>query len=114
MILNNFLIWFKVIKKYITFKYLSILTFVFLLSLFFINTLTGGNIILSFVILIIIITILVLTRLLLFYKKITDLKLYYIFLLKPANPLFGLLIYNRNPLDIFIIFPILIYINIKK
>jgi hypothetical protein len=114
MILTYFKIWLKVIKKCITFKYLSIVILVFLPSLFLIYLLLGKNILTSLIGLFILVIIILFVRLFIFYKKIIDLGLFNSLKLKPVDPLFGLLIYNRNPADIFILLPILIYIKIKR
>lgn len=109
-----FKIWSKVIRKFITFKYLSVITLIFFLSLFFIYLFIGKSIINSLIILFVLISIDSSVRLALFYKKLINLNLYDLIKLKPIDPLIGLLIYNHNPLDIVILFPVLIFIKFKN
>ncbi len=104
MIFTYFKIWLKVVSKKITLKYLAILSVSIILSLFLFN------IVLIFLLIIIIQSF----RLFIFYKHIEEDELFYTLKLKPVNPIFGLLIYNQNPLDIFILIPILFYLKIKK
>lgn len=113
MMLKYLKIWLKVVRKYVTFKYLSITISIFFLCLFFTNLLFGRNMTTSLIILLTVTIIFIFIRLLLFYKRMVNSESYCLLKLKPINPLFGVLVYNKNPLDIFILLPILLYLKIK-
>ena len=112
--LNLLNVWFKIVRKKITYKYLSIMFMVFLLSLITTYLLTDRNIFLSIIIIYVFISAILFGRLFIFHKRLLESNTHDLIKLKPIHPLLGLLIYNQNPLDIFIIFPILIYIQIKN
>lgn len=113
MIFIYFKIWLKVVKKNVTYKYLSIALIVFLFSLFTTYLFTDRNIIFSIIIIYVFISTILFGRLFIFYKRLLDTDTYDSIKLMPIHSLLGLLIYNQNPLDIFIIFPILILLKIS-
>lgn len=114
MIFKYFKIWFNVVKKYVTIKYslISIVTlFMSFASFYF---LFSKNIINGILFSIILIDIILAIRFALNYNKIISSGLYDSIKLKPLHPIFTVLIYNRNPLDIFILLPILVYLKITN
>ncbi|EKE04852.1 MAG: hypothetical protein ACD_19C00429G0012 [uncultured bacterium] len=114
MIFKFIKIWFKVVRDKISFKYLSQTLIFCFISLILIYFLINRNFSLSIFCLFILIATLLVIRLILFYKELVNLKIYDLILLKPIDPLFSLIVYNRNPADIIILLPILIYLKIKN
>ena len=112
MVFKYFTIWFKVVKKYATIKYSLISIATLFISFISFYLLFSKNIINGLLFLIILIDVILTIRFVLNYNKIVSFGLYDSLKLKPLDPIFTLLIYNRNPLDIFILFPILIYLKI--
>ena len=111
--INYIKIWISVVKKYTDLKCISLFLvefFVYILIIY----LVIENINLSVIVSILLITIRLFVQLYYFYKKLVDLNQYNLILLKPIDPLFGLLVFNHNPIDILILLPILIYIKIKN
>lgn len=114
MIYKLIKIWFKVVRDKISFEFLSkILIFCFV-NLIIIYLLTNKNLAISISLLIMLIIIILVIRIILFYKELINLKSYDSILLKPVDPIFSLIVYNRNPADIIILLPVLIYLKIKN
>ncbi len=106
-------IWFSVIKKYFDLKSISIFLIEFFAHILVVFLFTR-NINLSLVFSVLLIVIRLSVKLFLFYKNLIQSNNYNLILLKPIDPLFGLLIYNHNPADILILLPILIYIKLRN
>lgn len=113
MMLNLIKVWLKVVRKNVTYKYLSIILIFFLFSLLTIYLLTDRNIIFSIVIIYFFISAILFGRLFIFYKRLLESNTYDLIKLKPIPPLLGLLIYNQNLTDIVILLPLLIYIKLR-
>lgn len=112
--ITNLKIWSKVIRKTLSFK--SLLTFfsehlIIYLAIYF---LLNYEVVISFILLLILMIIRSVIRLFVFYKKLVELDSFDQILLKPIDPLFGLLIYRLNIADIVILLPILLYLKLKN
>lgn len=114
MITNYFKIWLSVIVKTINYKLLSILFIEHLAIFFVVYYFTNYNLFLSFILLLTIIIVSSAVRIFYFYRKLTQPGGYDLVLLKPVNPLVGIMVYNRNPMDILFLLLILVYLKLRK
>lgn len=109
-----FKIWLKVVKKSLNVK-TTLMFFVGHVVLYLaIYLLSSYNIGLSFILLLLLMIIRSVVRLFVYYRKLIDSHGFEQILLKPIDPLIGLLVYNRNPADILVLAPILVYLKIKN
>lgn len=112
--MNNFKIWLKVVKKNLNLRTVVIFFIKHLIVFLVLYFLFSYNIILSFILLIFLIIVMSATRLFLFYKKLISSDSFDQILLKPIDPILGLIVYQRNIADIVILLPILIFIKFKN
>lgn len=114
MIIKYLKIWTNVIREVLDFKNLSI-NFLFYIILFFsIDFLFETGTALSLLLTLLIIIFRQAVKLFMFYRKIVEDKKYDLILLKPINPLVGLLIYNKDPMDVLLLLPILALVKFGK
>ncbi len=87
---------------------------IYILYFAIILLLTSFNLYFSIFIFFILIVFILVSRLIILFRELTKSGKYDLLLLRPIDPLFGLLIYNKNPADILILGPILIYIKLSN
>lgn len=112
--MKNFLVWSKIVKRYMNIRVFGLIIseyFFYILITYFLVT---RSFIFSLFLSYTLVSARLAIKLFYFYKNIQESGKSDLILLKPVDPLFGLLVYNHNPADIFILFPILIYIKIKS
>lgn len=112
--IKYFHIWFNVVKKYISLELIFKTLVEYLLYFIIIYIFIIRNIYITLIISFTLIAIRLFIQLFYFYRKLIQSNDYNLILLKPVDPLFGLLVYNHNPADIIILLPILIYIKFKN
>ena len=112
--IKYFKIWFDVIQKYISLELIlkTLVEYMLYFIVFYIFITRSVSI--SLFVALTLIAIRLLIQIVYFYKKLILSNDYNLILLKPVDPLFGLLIYNRNAADILILLPILIFIHFKN
>lgn len=114
MIISYLKIWISIVKKYTSIKTVLILLlenlFYFLVIYFFLTQ----SIVNSLFILILLVIMRSSIKIVVFLNNLKKTGDYNLVLLKPIDPLFGLIAYNHSPLDILILFPVLVYIKIKN
>jgi hypothetical protein len=54
------------------------------------------------------------SRLILLQRELVNSGKYDLLLLQPIDPLWSLIIYNKNPADILLLFPVLLFISLKN
>ncbi len=109
--------WLKVVINNFDIKMALIVLFVEVSLFIFVYFFLKNNFILIFVVWYLLSIIFQIVQVFLFYKKLLDEQKYDLLLLKPVDPLFGLLVYRHNVSDVFILPLILVYIklaNLKK
>lgn len=112
--MSYFKIWLKVIRKNLSIKTLLVFFIEHLVLYLAIFFLFGDNIILSFILLLLLMIIRSVIRLFVFYKKLVDSGNFDQILLKPIDPLFGLIVFKMNLADIVILLPVLIFLKLKN
>lgn len=112
--MKNFSTWLKVIKKYVNIKVFAIVTIEYIFYFSLVHFFVTRGVILSLLISYVLISSRLFVQLFYYYKRLLESDQYNLILLKPIDPPLGLLVYNHNPADVFIILPILIYIKIKN
>lgn len=114
MIFNYLKIWLKVIKKHISLKAILKTVGIWLPCFVIIYFFTNRSLTNSIVILIVLLVAKLSIKIIFLYKELTRTDTFDLILLKPVDPLFGLIIYNRNPADILILLPILMFIKLRR
>ncbi len=112
--MNNFKIWLKVAKKTLNFRTVIIFFVGHLVTFLIIYFLFSYNFILSIVFLVLLMLVMSVVRLFLFYKKLFNTDSLDKILLKPIDPLFGLIVYNMNIADIVMLLPLFIFLKFKN
>lgn len=112
--MKNFLTWFNVIKDNMSLKSMISIFIEHLVLYLLIYFITKYNIALSFILLLLIMIIRSLFRLFVFYKKQTESNNFEQILLKPIDPLVGLIVYQRNISDIVMLLLVLIFLKFKN
>lgn len=107
-------IWTKVIKDTIDAKSLSFNLSICLVSYFAIYLMTDKNNVTSIILFILGIIVWQSIKLFIFYKELTANNQYDFVLLKPIHPLFGIILYHKDPLDIIVLIPVLLFLKIRK
>ncbi len=112
--MKYFLLWIKVVKGYIVPANIlkATLEYLFYFALFYFGF--SFSIAISLFLLLLLIMVRLLVRLQNKYKELIKTEQFELILVKPIDPLFGILIFKPNPGDIFILLPILIYIKFRK
>ena len=111
---NYIKIWLSTVKKYTSLKSFLKMLLEYIFYFLIIYLFFAKNISLSLIYSIFLVAIRSSFQLFLFYKKLVDSDHYHLILLKPLDPIMGLLIYNHSLSDISILFPILIYIKVRN
>jgi hypothetical protein len=113
MTINYIKIWVYTVKKYLSLQVIvkMLIECLVYLSVFYVLT---RNIKISLMYLIFLVAIKSSIQLFIFYKKLYKSDNYKLVLIRPIHPLFGLLVYSHNLLDITILLPVLIYLKIEK
>lgn len=114
MIIKYLKIWANVVREILDFKNISIIFLFYVILFFSIYFLFETGTTLSLLLTLLIILVRQATKLFMFYRKIVEDKKYDLILLKPIDPLVGLLIYNKDPMDVFLLLPILFLVKFKK
>jgi uncharacterized membrane protein HdeD (DUF308 family) len=114
MIIRYLKIWFKVVKKHISLK-LFLMQFaehlVYFIAMYY---LIGSHLLLAIILLVTLMAVRSSIRMFTFYKELINSGSYHQILLKPIDPLFGLLVYKRNMIDIVILIPLLLFLKFRK
>lgn len=114
MITRYLKIWFKVITKNNNLNDVAKSAVIHMLYFALIFLLTNFRIGFSIFIFILFILFKLTSRLILLRRELINSEKYDLLLLQPIDPLWGLLIYNKNPADILILFPILLFVKFKN
>lgn len=114
MITRYLKIWFKVITKNSNLNDVAKSAVIHMLYFALIFLLTNFRIGFSISIFILFILFKLISRLILLQRELVNSGKYDLLLLQPIDPLWSLIIYNKNPADILILFPILLHIVIKN
>lgn len=114
MITRYLKIWFKVITKNNNLNDVAKSAVIHMLYFALILLLTNFRIGFSIFIFILFILFKLTSRLILLRRELINSEKYDLLLLQPIDPLWGLLIYNKNPADILILFPILLFVKFKN
>lgn len=112
--MSYFKIWLKVIKKILNVKTILIFFVEHVFLYLVIYFLSSYNIGLSFILLLFLMIIRSAIRLFLYYRKLIDSDGFDQILLKPIDPLFGMIVFRMNLSDIVILFPVLIFLKLKN
>ena len=112
--MKNFLIWWRVVKGNINLKSMIYIFIEHLVLYLLIYFLTKYNFVLSFILLLLLMVIRSAIRLFVFYKKLNESNNFEQILLKPIDPLLGLIVYQRSISDIVVLLPFLVFINFKN
>lgn len=114
MIFRYLKIWLKVISSTMQTKSLFMTLSFCLILLFIIYFLTGYKIGISVLILLLVLIVRQSLVLFVFYKKLLNTNQYDFVLLKPVDTLVGIIVFNKDPLDIIILLPILVTIKFRN
>lgn len=114
MITRYIKIWFKVIAKNNNLNDIFKTLVIYMLYFALVFLLTNFRLSFSIFLFILFLHFQITSRLILLYKNLVRTRKYDLILLTPVDPLWGLLIYNKNPADFLILFPILLFIYIKN
>lgn len=112
--MKNFLIWLKVIKNNTNLKLVMFILIEHLVVYLLIYFITNYNIALSFILFLLVMATRSIIRMFVFYKKLIESKNFEQILLKPIDPLLGLIIYKMNIADIVTLLPVLIFLKFKN
>ncbi len=114
MIYRYFKIWLKVVINNFDIKLTLIALFVEVLLFVFVYFFLMYNLALIFIIWYLLSIIFQIVQVFLFYKKLLYEQKYDLLLLKPVDPLYGLLVYRHNIADIFVMPLVLLYIKLSN
>lgn len=114
MIISYLKIWFNVVMKHVNINIALKTILIYILYFAIIFLLTSFNLYFSIFIFFNMMIFILVSRLILLFRELTKSGKYDLLLLRPVDPLFGLLIYNKNPADILILVPVLIFIKFKN
>jgi hypothetical protein len=114
MIARYLKIWFKVITKNNNLNDIAKSAVIHMLYFGLIFLLTNFRIGFSIFIFILFILFKLISRLILLQRELVNSGKYDLLLLQPIDPLWSLIIYNKNPADILLLFPVLLFISVKN
>ncbi len=109
-----FKIWLKVVKKSLNFKTTLIFIVEHVVLYLAIYLLFSYNIGLSFILLLLLMIIRSVIRLFAYYRKLITSDGFEQILLKPIDPLFGMIVFKRNLADVVLLLPVLIFLKLKN
>lgn len=107
-------IWIEVIKNTLDIRLLSMVFSFYLILFFAVYFFVSHSVMISLVITLLVIIIRQSIKLFMFYKDLIAANQFGFILLKPIDSLVGLIVYNKDPLDIFILLPIIVFVRFKK